>query len=82
MRGSALLGALGLASLVSAAPVSPQALETREALCRNVFANAGKFSLPCATYAATLTCPQGIQGKEGGVVLLVHGTGALTDSLR
>lgn len=77
MRGIlSLLAGLALFHLSAAAPVSPQALETRAALCRNVARNAGTFSLPCSTYADSLTCPSGINGKKGGVVLLVHGTGA------
>ncbi|GAA5848957.1 hypothetical protein JCM9279_004676 [Rhodotorula babjevae] len=77
MRGIlSLLGSLALFHLIAAAPVSPQALETRAALCRNVARNAGQFSLPCATYANSLTCPSGLNGKKGGVVLLVHGTGS------
>jgi len=77
MRGIlSLLASLALFHLAVAAPVSPQALEARAAVCRNVARNAGVFSLPCQTYANSLTCPSGIKGKKGGVVLLVHGTGA------
>ncbi|BGP51219.1 hypothetical protein JCM10450v2_007148 [Rhodotorula kratochvilovae] len=77
MRSFALLA--GLVSLAAAAPLSREALETRDGLCRNAYANAGKFSLPCTAYAATLNCPNGIQGKKGGVVLLVHGTGSTAE---
>ncbi len=34
------------------------------------------YSASCDTYASAVTCPQGIKGKAGGIVLLVHGTGS------
>lgn len=49
-------------------------LVTRQSTCPNDAGNAGTFSQPCATYANAITCPFGIQGKAGGIVLLVHGT--------
>lgn len=33
------------------------------------------FSVSTSTLAASVTCPNGIQGKAGGIVFLVHGTG-------
>lgn len=33
------------------------------------------YSVSTAQLAASLTCPRGVEGKAGGVVLLVHGTG-------
>ncbi|KAF8313460.1 alpha/beta-hydrolase [Clavulina sp. PMI_390] len=33
------------------------------------------FSVDSTTLASSITCPRGIQGAAGGVVLLVHGTG-------
>ncbi|KAF7969763.1 hypothetical protein HWV62_26060 [Athelia sp. TMB] len=32
------------------------------------------FSISTDTMAAAITCPNGIQGKAGGIVFLVHGT--------
>lgn len=60
-------------------PVPPQAvprtdLVARQSLCPNDAGNAGTFSQSCATYTTAVTCPFGIQGKAGGIVLLVHGT--------
>jgi len=34
------------------------------------------YSVDTATMAAAITCPDGITGKAGGIVLLVHGTGS------
>lgn len=34
------------------------------------------FSVSTATMASAVTCPNGIQNKAGGIVFLVHGTGA------
>ncbi|GAA6022248.1 hypothetical protein JCM8202_001992 [Rhodotorula sphaerocarpa] len=67
------LGFLGLASLVSSA-VPPSDLVARSGACPNDAGNAGTFSLPCSTYESAIACPNGIQGKAGGIVLLVHGT--------
>lgn len=33
------------------------------------------YSVATSKLASSLTCPRGIQGKKGGVVFLVHGTG-------
>ncbi|GAA5864334.1 hypothetical protein JCM3774_002755 [Rhodotorula dairenensis] len=49
-------------------------LAARQTLCPNDAGNAGTFSQACATYANAVSCPFGIQGKAGGIVLLVHGT--------
>lgn len=71
--------ALALAAAAAAAPLSAEALETRDAVCRNVFNNPGRFSQSCSAYSSALNCPNGIKGKKGGVVLLVHGTGSTAD---
>lgn len=34
------------------------------------------YSVDAATLENAITCPFGIKGKKGGVVLLVHGTGS------
>jgi len=34
------------------------------------------FSLPSSTYTNAITCPNGVKGAKGGIVLLVHGTGS------
>ncbi len=34
------------------------------------------FRFPAATMQAAITCPTGLKGARGGVVLLVHGTGS------
>lgn len=33
------------------------------------------FSVPVDQLAATVSCPRGVQGKAGGIVFLIHGTG-------
>lgn len=33
------------------------------------------FSVSVDTMAGSVTCPHGVQGRAGGVVFLVHGTG-------
>lgn len=33
------------------------------------------FSVSEATMANAVSCPRGIQGKPGGIVFLIHGTG-------
>lgn len=33
------------------------------------------FSVSTDAMASSVTCPRGIQGRAGGVVFLVHGTG-------
>ena len=33
------------------------------------------FSISTETMAASITCPNGVQGMAGGIVFLVHGTG-------
>ncbi|GAA5864337.1 hypothetical protein JCM3774_002756 [Rhodotorula dairenensis] len=60
-------------SALAAAVPRPE-LVARQSLCPNDAGNAGTFSQACATYANAVSCPFGIQGKAGGIVLLVHGT--------
>lgn len=53
------------------------ALEARANLCRRSSdQDNGIYSLPCTTYAAAMTCPQGYGKGQYGTVLLVHGTGS------
>lgn len=33
------------------------------------------YSVPTSTLEGALSCPNGIKGKAGGIVFLVHGTG-------
>ncbi|GAA5937201.1 hypothetical protein JCM1841_002324 [Sporobolomyces salmonicolor] len=69
----------GLATLGSTAPLdfTRAAIEARDSLCRPASKqNSGEYSLPCSTYSSALTCPNGLQKKAGGTVLLVHGTGS------
>ncbi|GAA5913051.1 hypothetical protein JCM6882_005548 [Rhodosporidiobolus microsporus] len=69
------LALAAFAGLAAAAPLS--SLEVRDAVCAKTSGrNIGTYSKPCSTYASALTCPNGIQGKKNGVVLLVHGTGS------
>ncbi|GAA5846710.1 hypothetical protein JCM3766R1_002888 [Sporobolomyces carnicolor] len=76
-----MLGSLALVStllsLSYAAPLDQLAstIEKR-ATCANDAGNIGTFSQPCTTYTSAVTCPNGIKGKAGGIVLLVHGTGS------
>ncbi|GAA6009593.1 hypothetical protein JCM10207_004117 [Rhodosporidiobolus poonsookiae] len=70
---AAFLSLAGLIGLAAAAPAT--SLEAR-ANCPTTLGNAGIFSSPCSTYVSALTCPNGIQGKKNGAVLLVHGTGS------
>ncbi|GAA5925985.1 esterase/lipase family protein [Sporobolomyces koalae] len=65
-----------LGSLARAAPLDPQSSIRKRATCPTDSGNIGTFSQPCSTYASAVTCPNGIQGKAGGIVLLVHGTGS------
>jgi len=68
-----------LLARVIAAPAdyTSNAIEARDALCRRTsIKNNGVYSLPCSTYSNSITCPRGVQGKKGGTVLLVHGTGS------
>ncbi|GAA5920267.1 hypothetical protein JCM5296_004595 [Sporobolomyces johnsonii] len=79
MLRSAAFALAGLATLGAAAPLdfTRAAIETRDSFCSPTSKqNTGDFSLPCSTYLAALTCPNGIQKNAGGVVLLVHGTGS------
>ncbi|GAA5961105.1 hypothetical protein JCM3765_001228, partial [Sporobolomyces pararoseus] len=64
-------------ALANAAPLDQvtNSVEKR-ATCTNDAGNIGTFSEPCSTYSSAVTCPNGIQGKAGGIVLLVHGTGS------
>ncbi|GAA6062962.1 hypothetical protein JCM10212_005721 [Sporobolomyces blumeae] len=71
--------ALGLAAFAAAAPVrdaSVAPLEKRANCASTSSENAGTFSQPCDVYTSAVTCPKGIQGKAGGIVLAVHGTGS------
>ncbi|GAA6036398.1 hypothetical protein JCM8097_001701 [Rhodosporidiobolus ruineniae] len=72
---STLLALASFAVGAFAAPALP--LEDRALACnRRSTSDAGSYSLPCTTYSSSLVCPNGLQGKSNGVVLLVHGTGS------
>ncbi|GAA5910103.1 esterase/lipase family protein [Sporobolomyces salmoneus] len=77
-----MLSSLALVSLVlsltsNAAPLDKLVSTVQKrATCTNDDGNIGTFSQPCSTYTSAVTCPNGIQGKAGGIVLLVHGTGS------
>ncbi|KZP01382.1 alpha/beta-hydrolase [Calocera viscosa TUFC12733] len=68
--------------LLSAVSVLSIPLEPRQDADSASTANFGRqqadapFDVSTSTMAAALTCPNGIQGKRGGIVLLVHGTGS------
>ncbi|GAA6022950.1 hypothetical protein JCM11491_005480 [Sporobolomyces phaffii] len=78
--GSVMLSTLtllaGVLSIANAAPLDKLNVVQKRATCPNDSGNIGTFSQPCATYTSAVTCPNGIQGKAGGIVLLVHGTGS------
>jgi hypothetical protein len=62
---------IALASLASASPI---VLNRRDG-CASADGDA-PFSVDCDTLAGSVTCPNGVTGSAGGVVLLVHGTGS------
>lgn len=66
----ALLTSLAVAACVAAVPTSSAAIWTDP-----------PFSVSTSTMASAITCPRGVQGKTGGVVFLVHGTGEFDHGL-
>ncbi|GAA5853082.1 hypothetical protein JCM8547_000193 [Rhodosporidiobolus lusitaniae] len=71
----AIFALAAFVGLTVAAPVSD--LEVRANICRSQsYHDYGSYTKPCSTYTAALTCPNGIQKKSNGIVLLVHGTGS------
>lgn len=66
---------ISLALALTAARASPINKLARRAPCASASGDA-PYTVDCQTLQNAITCPNGIQGKAGGTVLLVHGTGS------
>ncbi|GAA5822314.1 hypothetical protein JCM5353_001569 [Sporobolomyces roseus] len=76
MLSSSFAIVASLFALSHAAPTDKYGILEKRDACPQDSGNIGTFSQPCSTYTSAVTCPNGIQGKAGGIVLLVHGTGS------